>query len=96
MKKEILEALIKLFSIISVLYKKLSKEESLNFIEIFLETEYHLENVIDYYDKIEINLYTYQNSDNDNNKVLISLCEEIKESLPKKCDPHSFACNAIS
>ena len=47
MKKEILEALINLFSIISVYYKKLSEEEALNFIEIFLETEYHLENISD-------------------------------------------------
>jgi len=84
MKKEILEALIKLFSIISVLYKKLSKEESLNFIEIFLETEYHLENVIDYYDKIDYNLIRFQNSENADNEDLIALCESIKEKLPKK------------
>ena len=84
MKKEILEALLKLFSLISVQYKKLSKEESFNFIEIFLETEYHLENVIDYYDEIELNLINYQNSPNTNNKELIALCEKIKEKLPKK------------
>ncbi len=84
MKKEILEALIKLFSIISVLYKKLSKEESLNFIETFLETEYHLENVIDYYDSIELSLIEFQDAQNANNEKLISLCEDIKEQLPKK------------
>ena len=84
MKKEILEALIKLFSIISVQYRKLSKEESLNFIEIFLETEYHLENIIDYYDKIDYNLTYYQNTENTDNEDLIALCESIKEKLPKK------------
>ncbi|MDF1549725.1 MAG: ATP-binding cassette domain-containing protein [Bacteroidales bacterium] len=84
MKKEILEALIHLFSIISVFYKGLSEDEALNFIEVFLESEYHLENVSDYTLQIESQLQYYKNTNNYNNELLYALCNNIKGKLPKK------------
>jgi ABC transport system ATP-binding/permease protein len=84
MKKEILESLIHLFSIISMYYKGLSEEEALNFIEVFLETEYHLENISDYSSRIKSNLQYYRTIENNDEEKLSDLCQNIKGSLPKK------------